>query len=193
MRPSRDELERLWLHAYARSSFNEAHQWLDLLPKMQRDSPEMQAILCAAVVAYARPFSRFRVSPTKEIAPLSGVAPPKQLRDNHRDALDLRNKVIGHKDAMPAKQHTTTPNIVLLHVTPTYFEMHTTTVGSMDESTREALKELCVFFKKHCEKIIRPLTKRNVSEVLKRSPDVYELIVSDAPSEWLRPFRPQRG
>src|SRR5262249_12396466 len=158
------------------SSFIEAFEWLDLLPTTKPDSPTMQAILCAAVVTYARPFSRFRVSPTKEIAPLSGVAPPKHLRGNHKDALLLRNKVIGHKDAMPAKHHTTTPNIVLLHVIPPLLEVHTTTVGGMEESTRKALKELCVFFRKHCEKIMQPVTKKYVSEIMKRSPGVYELI-----------------
>ena len=153
----------------------------------------MQAILCAAVVAYARPFSRFRVTATKEVAPLSGIAPPKHLRQNHREAIDLRNKVIGHKDSLPAKYHTSTPNIVLLHVTKTYFEMHTTVVGSMEEPTRAALKELCIFYREYCEGIIKPLTKAYFSEVMKRSPGIYELIVCDPPGDWLRPFHPQKA
>jgi hypothetical protein len=192
MRPSHDELKRLWLHAYSRSSLHEANEWLDVLPSAPADSSVARALICAAVVAYARPFSRFRVTPTEEVAPLRGIAPPQHLVENHQDAIDLRNKMIGHKDATPAKRHATTPNMVLIHLTPTHFDLHTTMIGGMDEPVRLALKELCLFFVRHCETVMKPLTKALFPEISKRQPGTYELVISEPPAEWLRPFCPQQ-
>jgi hypothetical protein len=191
MRFSTDELKRLWLHAYSRSSLNEAVEWIDALPHLPPDLPLGRALVCAAVVAYARPFSRCRVSPTEEVAPLQGIAPPMHLIERHRDALNLRNKVIGHKDATPAKGHSTTPNMVLLNIAATQFDLHTTMIGGMDEPTRLALKELCLFFIQHCENIMRPLTNALFPEIMKKSPGVYELIISEPPEDWIRPFQPK--
>jgi hypothetical protein len=190
VRPSVDELKRLWLHAYARSSFHEADEWLDVLSNVPADSSVARALICAAVVAYARPFSRFRLTATEKVAPLRGIAPPKQLSEKHQDAIDLRNKLIGHKDATPASRHTNTPNVVLIHNQRTQFEVHTTRIDSMDESFRLALKELCAFFVAHCETVMKPITKAWFPEINKERLGLYELIISEPPNEWIRPFRP---
>jgi hypothetical protein len=190
VRPSIEDLKTLWLHAYSRSAFDEAIEYLDLLPKVPA-GVMARVLISAAVVAYARPFSACRVTSTEKVVPLRGVKPPDDLAENHQDAIDLRNKLIGHKDAVPAERHTTSPNIVLIHKLPTYFEVHTTTIDSMDQSAQLALKKLCVFFKQHCESIISPITKRYFAEVMKNPDGIYELIISEPPSDWIKPFQPK--
>ena len=191
VRPTVDELKSLWLFAYARSSLYEAMEWLDLLPKLPAGSALERAVICAAVVAYVRPFSECRVRPKEKIVPLKGVAPPDDLAGNHQDAIDLRNKMIGHKDATPAERHSSTPNMVLAHVENAHVAFHTTMIGGMDDSVRLALKNLCLFFIAHCEKYMKPITKVLAPEIRRKyQPGIYELVISEAPNEWIKPFKP---
>src|SRR5439155_5416002 len=129
------------------------------------------------------------VTRERRVAPLADTPPPTHLARFHRDALDLRNKMIGHKDATPAQEHTTTPNVVLVHINSEGFNLHTTIIGEMGAPMRNALKELCDYFVTHCEKNLRPLTKGYFSEVMSHPSDVYELVISEPPADWLKPFR----
>jgi hypothetical protein len=97
--------------------------------------------------------------------------------------------MIGHKDATPAQRHTTTPNVVLVHINSKGFNLHTTIIGEMESPMRNALKELCVYFVAHCEENLRPLTQRYFSQVMSHPPGVYELVISEPPDDWIRPFQ----
>jgi len=121
-------------------------------------------------------------------APLGHIPPPPKLAEFHQDALDLRNKVIGHKDAVPAQRHMTTPNVVLVHTTSERFALRATTIGEMGVKTRNALRALCAHFVAHCERELRPLTKAIFSEVMRHQPGDYEMVISEPPQDWIRPF-----
>jgi hypothetical protein len=189
-RPTIEELQTFWLLVYSRASLLEANALLKAMEIAKPESIELRAIIDAAVIAYARPFNKFQVTRERRVAPLADISPPTHLAEFHQDALDLRNKLIGHKDATPAQRHTTTPNVVLVHINSKGFNLHTTIIGEMETPMRNALKELCAYFVKHCEKNLRPLTKGYFSEVMKHSPGVYEFVISEPPADWIRPFRP---
>lgn len=55
---------------------------------------------------------------------------------------------------------------------------------------RIALRELCIFFIDHCETKLRRMTRIDHSEITTKNAGVYELVVSEPPNEWMRPFRP---
>ena len=189
MRPTFDELRTYWLLAHSRASLLEADELLNAMETARPKSIELRAIISAAVIAYARPFTKFRVTREERLAPLEGIPPPTHLARFHQDALDIRNKMIGHKDATPAQRHTTTPNVVLVHITSRTFELHTTAIEEMGAETRNALKELCAYFVAHCEKNLRPLTTAHFSEVMRHAPGVYQMVISEPPDDWIRPFQ----
>jgi len=189
-RPTIQELQRWWLLAYSRSSLIDAGAFLNAIDTARLGSNEMRALIDAAVVAYARPFTKFQLTRHERVAPLADIDPPSNLVEFHKDALDLRNKLIGHKDATPADRHATSPNVVLLHINSTGFNVHTAIIAEMETVMRNALKELCAYFVKYCENELQPLTKGYFSEVMKHPPGHYELVVSEPPADWIRPFRP---
>jgi hypothetical protein len=189
-RPTIEELQRFWLLAYSRSSLLDANRFLEAMETENPNSIELRAMIDAAVVAYARPFSKFQVTRERRVAPLAEIPPPTHLAEYHQDALDLRNKLIGHKDATPARRHTTTPNVVLVHIDSEAFNLHTTIISEMEAPMRNALKELCAYFVAHCEENLRPLTRGYFSEVMRHPPGVYEIVISEPPADWIRPFRP---
>ena len=191
MRPSLEELQKFWLLAYSRSSLIDARAFLKALDAARPRSLQSRAIIDAAVVSYARPFTKFQLTRELRVVPLANVPPPTHLAEFHQDALDLRNKMIGHKDATPAPRHGTTPNIVLVQIDSEGFDVHTIIISEMESTTRNALKELCAYYINHCEENLRPLTRGYFSEVMNHSPGKYELVMSKPPDDWIKPFRPK--
>ena len=104
----------------------------------------------------------------------------------HDDLLNLRNKVIGHKDALAARGHPNSPNMILLHRVESSFDLYTTGVRDVEPEFRQAVKELCAHFIAHCEAKLRPLTQRYYAELMRLPPGTYELLVSEPPNEWIR-------
>jgi hypothetical protein len=158
VRPSFEDLKAIRLLCYSRSAFHEATQWFDEMETMQNPS-HIQALVYAAVVAYCRPFTQSQVTPDERVVPLAGVLPPSHLVNTHTNLVKLRNKVIGHKDAVPKKGHPDTPNMILLDRVKSRFELYTTQVGDMVSEQRKEAKELCSHFIRHCESKLRPLTR----------------------------------
>jgi hypothetical protein len=96
-RPTIEELQRFWLLAYSRSSLLDANRFLEAMETENPNSIALRAMIDAGLVAYARPFSKFRLTRERRVAPLAGIPPPTHLAEYHQDALDLRNKLIGHR------------------------------------------------------------------------------------------------
>ena len=62
MRPTLEELQTFWLLAYSRSSLLDARAFLKAMDTARPGSLELRAMLDAAVVAYARPFTKFQLT-----------------------------------------------------------------------------------------------------------------------------------
>src|SRR5437763_17164 len=194
MRPTVQDLQAIWLFTYSRSSLLDAAGFLAELDKVAPESLQYRALIDAAVVAYARPFTGCLLPPKrKKVVPLKDVLPPQHLAQFHEHALILRDTMIGHKDATPAEGYTATPNIVLVRIYPDNFSLNSTTIGEMEPATKSALSELCAYFVKQCEGNLSRLRKIYLCELMKNPPGQYELVISEPPADWLIPFQPKHG
>ena len=194
MRPTVKDLQDIWLFTYSRASLLEAAEFLAELDKVEAGSLQYRALIDAAVAAYARPFTTCLLPPErKRVVPLKDVLPPQHLADFHENALILRDTVIGHKDATPAKGYTATLNIVLVGIYPDNFNLNSIMIGEVLPALKSALPELCRYFVKHCEENLSRLKKIYLSELMKNPPGEYELVISEPPADWLIPFRPKHG
>jgi hypothetical protein len=192
MRPTVEDLQAIWLFIYSRSSLLDAANFLAELDKVAtaRESLQYRALVDAAVVAYARPFTTCFLSPKRKVVPLAGVPPPQHLAEFHDNALNLRDKMIGHKDATPAKGYTASPNIVVVRIYPDDdFSLNATMLGGMYPAMKSGLGQLCAYFVQYCEANLSRLNKVYGSEVMKHQPGQYELVISEPPAEWLIPFQ----
>jgi len=140
VRPAFADLKHLWAMVYSRSALLESDRWLDKMEVVSSDGELLSALVCAVIAAYGRPFTQSQVAPGERIVPLGNVAPPKHLESTHRDLLNMRNKVIGHKDATPASGHTETPNVLILRRDNTGFDLHTAITQEMAPDLRKRLR-----------------------------------------------------
>lgn len=189
MRPTFDDLKRLWLIAYSRSAFGEVQRWIDAMTAVQRDRELKSALVCAVVAAYGRPFTQSRIAPTTTVIPLKDAPPPPpELQSTHKDILSMRNKVIGHKDVTPADGQTVTPNVLRLLRDSTGFDLHTVITLEMDEETRAKVKSLCAHFLSYCEGQYDLILQRNGAEFLRSSipGKMYDILISEPPEQWIR-------
>jgi hypothetical protein len=195
MRPSVEDLQAIWLFTYSRASLLDAAKFLAELDRVKLDSLQYRALRDAAIVAYTRPFSPCFLPPNRKVVPLKDVPPPPHLVESHENALILRDTVIGHTDATPAKGYTATPNFVLVGIDPDprKFSLNSTTIGEMLPPLKSALPELCDHFVKHCEGNLSRLKKIYFSELMKNPPGQYELVISETPADWLIPAQPKDG
>lgn len=191
LRPTLDDLKRVWLHAYARTSLIEADTWLSGMNNRGLDSEQKASFVCSALIAYARPFTRWQITPTERVLPLATVPVPLKLLETHEMALSLRNKALGHKDATPAKGHTETPNVVVLNFDGKGFDIHTVRVYDMDEETQLTLRKLCAHFIEHCDVQLDEFVKKYGFELMKLTRGAYRLLLSESPSPWIESFNPE--
>jgi hypothetical protein len=190
MRPSPDEIAQLWLYAYSRASLLEAMQWIDILAGRPDDqSPASRALASAIVVSYARLFTISQVTRSRRMIALQGVSPPAALAATHEMTIKLRNKVIGHKDALPAPGDAVTPNVVLVKRDPTGFDLHTVIIIGIAPTLLARLKALCEFFVTHCQAQLKPFIERYGEEIMKEPEGVHEIVSSEPPDPWIRPHR----
>jgi hypothetical protein len=191
MRPTFEDLKAICLLSYSRSAFNEASEWLEQIGSVQdriryENRRHYEALVYAAVVTYCRPFTKSQLTPTERVIPLNDVSPPQHLAAAHENMLNLRDKVIGHKDAVPTKGYSSTPNMILLDRVDPGFQLHTTRLGEMEAEQRKAAKELCSYFLQHCEAKLRPLTRKYHAELMHYPEGSYELLITEPPNEWIR-------
>jgi hypothetical protein len=194
MRPTVEDLQAIWLFTYSRSSFIDAADFLNELDKAAPESLLHRALVDAAIMAYARPFRNCFLPPERRrVVPLKDVQPPEHLAEAHKHALDLRDTVIGHKDATPADGYTATMNRVLVGNYPDEFSLSSAMIGEMLPPLRKALRELCAHFRKHCESNMDRLRKQYRSEFDRHPAGKYELVISESPAAWLVPFQTKHG
>ena len=105
MRPTVEDLQAIWLFTYSRVSLLEAAEFFAELDVVEPESVQGRALIEATLVAYARPFTACFLPPNRKKVngPLKDVSPPEHLAEFHKRCAILRDTVIGHKDATPAK------------------------------------------------------------------------------------------
>lgn len=182
--PSQHDRIEIWRYTYARSSLieaSEAAKFLVAHPPPTLPWQVQKALVGQIVTAYARPFTKSQITASKRIIPLAEEIVPTAFQDLHSEHLEMRNRAIGHKDAVgfPA----TALNRVLVHVNnDTDFELLTISPDSMTDSALHRTVELCQHLVAHCE-----------AEVLKYASHFfgvgagdYFLSIEESPTEWLK-------
>src|ERR1022692_1888146 len=179
MRPTSAELTDVWLHVYSRTSLLEADSVINALRSLPPGSETLaQALMCSIVIAYARPFTKSQITKSIRTVPLKGIRPPRELASTHCLVLKLRNKVFGHKDAVPDKEDSKAANIVLIRRVPSGFHFHAAIVADISPSLLTEIKELCTFF-------VAPFIARYRADIMQRPEGFYELVVCAPTPEWL--------
>lgn len=92
--PSQADRIQFWKHAYARASFVQSQVFIELL---LRENPDFnttlrRALTVAIVTTYCRPFKQ------RKPVRLSDEIVPSKYQEIHNKAIELRDKVIAHRD-----------------------------------------------------------------------------------------------
>ncbi len=132
-------------------------------------------LLFALRLSPTRPFTQSQVTSSERVIPLGSASPPSYLLSAHDNILVFRNKVIGHKDATPARGHSDTPNIVLVKINARGFGLSAVITADLETELREQVRKLCVYFVAHCDSKLDPLIERYGHEVMRRPPGRYQL------------------
>jgi hypothetical protein len=177
--------ERLdfWRDCYALSAFRDVH---DYIPRWERRDPEdvgfRRALEVAILVSYARPFKqRKRVRLEKEIV-------PARFRETHEEVIELRDKVIAHRDTDgPSSGGWDFINDLIIgkekewHVT-----IQTNTPGMSDESMT-SLKRLV-------DHLIPIMEHRTAAFRMRLYPLLgdgwFKISLAESPVAWLQPDEP---
>jgi hypothetical protein len=185
MRPTLDELKSLWLHAYSRSSLIQADLWVLDLESSDSGRTKFQALVSAAIVSYCRPFTKSQVTKSERVIPLADAKPPAELELTHSNLLGLRDKVIGHADALPAKGHDETPNKVLILRDETGFDLHTVLTADIEPGERQRVRQLCRYLIGYCDEKLNALIGKFGND-LPGLPGLYEVLITAEPEEWFK-------
>jgi hypothetical protein len=143
-----------------------------------------KALLVSIVVSYATPFTKAQVSKNKRIIPLDERLVPQRYKKIHSEFLIMRNRVFGHKDATVGPSFGPV-NKVIIHVAPTFLDVHT---ASPFELTKSALQETIQL----CRELIT-IADQHVSKFVTmhfnggKIPElgIYEIDIEAASENWL--------
>ena len=177
--PSQHDRIEIWRYTYARSSLVEAREAAKLLLAHPEFPDELkQAIVCQILVAYARPFTKSQVTDSKRIVSLASELVPDKFQALHKEHLEMRDRGVGHKDAIAFPS--SPMNRVIIRRDETGFELNTVSHYTMLESGLRQTIELCDYFIQHC---VSNLTRYCTSFVT-IAKGVYVLSLEENPKEW---------
>ena len=178
--PSQHERIEIWRYTYARSSLVEAWEAAKLLFAHRELPDEVQeAIACQIVVAYARPFTKSQVTESKRIVPLANELVPVKFQALHKEHLEMRDRGIGHKDAIAFPS--SPMNRVIIRRDDTGFELHTVSHYTMLDGGLKQTVELCDYLVQHCISKLTPYCASFVGV----EKGIYVLSLEADPKEWL--------
>lgn len=194
MRPTREEIVSIWRYLYARSAFIDAAEYLNAYESADHTTGLGQtfarASLCAAIIAYARPFTMSQIAAGRKREQPISHPPPSDLAEAHRLALKFRDRIYGHKDATPAEGDQITPNIIVLERHEGGFVIHAREPLKLDAWCVAQLKLLSSYFGAYCYSQMQPIVTKYNAEILTHPNGQYELRAADDSDPWLIPITP---
>jgi hypothetical protein len=178
--PSQHDRIEIWRYIYARSSLVEAREAARLLvahPEFPDDIK--RAIVYQIVIAYARPFTKSQVTDSKRIVPLTSDVVPVEFRPLHGEYLQMRDRTIGHKDAIAFPSELL--NKVIVDKDDTGFELHTVSPFAMFDTGLQQTISLCDRLIEHCISKVQDYCRHFVGV----GKGTYVLSIEENPAEWL--------
>jgi hypothetical protein len=178
--PSQDHRIEIWRYTYARSSLIEAREAAKLLIKHPEFPDEIkQAIVCQIVIAYARSFTKSRVTDSKRITPLASDVVPAEFRQLHDEYIQMRDQTIGHKDAVAFPSAPL--NKVIVCRDDAGFELHTVSPFTMFDTGLQQTITLCDRLIEHCMSKVQAYCQYFIGV----GKGIYVLSVEENPTKWL--------
>jgi hypothetical protein len=182
-KPTKIERLRFWQHVYARSSFMQARRSVELLLS---ENPNYQsalrtALTVAMVVCYARPFKQW------PHVKLSDKIIPAKYKGVHDEAIQIRDKIISHRDVGPPTTAWGFINQVRVTVEGSDLTINTLSPGIENSKAKKLLGLI---------EVLGPMMDKEHSLFLKNHltpppPEgCYFVSVEDDPERWLQPTPP---
>ena len=148
-KPSQEVRIEMWRYTFARTALLEAREAAKILLSHPELPDELkEALVYKVVVGYARPFTKSQVTESKRIVPLSSDIVPAEFRALHMEHLEMRDRTIGHKDAIAFP--TAPLNRVIVRVDDKGFELHTVKLYTILDSGLQQTIRLCDHLIDHC-------------------------------------------
>jgi hypothetical protein len=191
--PSEQERIAIWKWAYARDCLLNCSSFLDELAA-ENNYPDkvIRALNDAAIVSYGQPFTSWEVSPKisgvrAKISnkPLAQIAPPDELKTAHDQLIELRHKVVAHKDAIGGNFGKVSPVHILRDSTG--FDVAPIQLARLHRPLIDKAKQLCTFYINHCASELSPIIKKYKDSIFARDVGKYELVL-DPSADWLKPL-----
>ena len=194
MKPSEQERIAIWKWAYTRGCLLNCSSFLDeLVAANNYPHTVIRALNDAAIVSYGQPFTNWDVLPkipgerAKKISikPLDQIAPPDVLKIAHDQLLELRHKVVAHKDATGGDFE----KVSLVHILrdQTGFNVAPIQLARLHRPLIDKAKQLCTFYINHCASELSPIIEKYKDSIFARDVGKYELVL-DPSADWLKPL-----
>jgi hypothetical protein len=177
--PTKDERTEFWKNAYARASFVNARIFAEqiLETKLPLDNPIRKALSIAFLTTYGRPFKQ-----RKNIRLSDDIIPPEYVEE-HNTAIELRDKVVAHRDLDGPVAEWGLVNQLEFTVDRKEIEVNTNSPVMLDDISRKLI--LLV------DRLIEIMDSANGDFALKYfselelKPGEYILRLDDDPKEWI--------
>ena len=191
MNPSEQERIAIWKWAYTRGCLLNCSSFLDeLVAANNYPHTVIRALNDAAIVSYGQPFTNWDVLPKIpgerakiSIKPLDQIAPPDVLKIAHDQLLELRHKVVAHKDGVVGQFGKT--NVVHILRDAKGFNVPTIQLATLHPSLVVNAKQLCAFYIAHCEHQLNIIIGKYKDSIFALDVGTYELIL-DPSDDWLK-------
>jgi hypothetical protein len=180
--PNKAERRDFWQHTFARSSFLRARQSIEVL---LNEGPPLESVLRSAlttsiVVMYARPFKQKTEPPIR----LPDNIVPAHYQLIHDEAIDIRDKIIAHRDIGKPTSPWGFINQVWITVNETDLYVDTRSPGLDNIRATKLMQLIGILSSKMDEKI-----NLFVQQYLARPPKgVYIINLDENPERWLEPW-----
>jgi len=178
--PSQNDRIEIWRYTYASSSLDEASRAAQyLLANRGLPWDLKKAMVCQIVIAYARPFSKSQVTPSRRITPLAENLVPVQFRDLHREHCEMRHRAVGHKDATAFPSASL--NKVMVHIDDRGVSLRTTSVYDISDHALNRTIELCDLLVTRCATEL----EKYISHFHGEPSGDYLMSTDESPAVWL--------
>jgi len=143
-------LKNIWLHSYARASYQEVISFTESLRRFSSIQPNshQRAFSAATLIAYCRPFK------AKKGVRLPSDMIPDEYAELHRTMLTLRDKVISHHDPITPRTSFGYLNRVSIRITGKNWKS-STTFPVIPPKTAQEVQHLAGILQKKCDERIK--------------------------------------
>lgn len=181
--PTHEERLAFWKFAYARASFVDARIFLEQIldSHLPLNHPVRKALSIAILTEYGRPFKQ------RPIVRLSRDVVPMQYHELHDSIIELRDKVVAHRDIDGPISDWGFVNQLEIAIADRQLEINTRSPVIPDEKAEEMLP-LAVFLIAAMDATVNSFVTTHCAPLVNH-PGVHVLRLDGHPTEWISRIR----